>query len=117
MAHKENDVLKVDADLAPPRARRIGCSTYGEFRKKCPVREASDSLLLFDPINIRYACGFSNEQIFQCHTPSTYLFVPAEGSAILHYRSDRQSLLSLGTLCEVRDDFAYTCFAAGPTVE
>jgi Xaa-Pro aminopeptidase len=75
------------------------------------------SLLLFDSINIRYACGFSNEQIFQCHTPSTYLFLPVDGLGILHYRSDRQSLLALGTLGEVRDAIAFTCFAAGPRLE
>jgi Xaa-Pro aminopeptidase len=74
------------------------------------------ALLLFDPINIRYASGFTNEQIFQAHTPSSYLFVPATGKAILHYRADRQHLLSLGTLSAVRDAIAYTCVAAGPRV-
>src|SRR5687767_3497328 len=75
---------------------------------------AVGALLLFDPINIGYTCGFTNEQIFQAHTPSTYLFVPATGKAVLHYRADRQYLLSLGTLAGVRDAIAYTCFAAGP---
>lgn len=88
---------------------------------QCVQRQmASNSigaLLLFDPINIRYTSGFSNEQIFQAHTPSSFLFVPADGLAILHYRADRPALLALGTLAEVRDTIAFTCFAAGPRVE
>ena len=79
-------------------------------------QRAVGALLLFDPINIGYACGFTNEQLFQTHTPSTYLFVPAAGKAHLHYRADRQHLLSLGTLAGVHDAIAYTCFAAGPRV-
>jgi Xaa-Pro aminopeptidase len=75
------------------------------------------ALLLFDPINIRYTSGFTNEQIFQSHTPSSFLFVPADGLAILHYRSDRPAPLALGTLAEIRDTIAFTCFAAGPRVE
>jgi len=107
--------LKEVADLAfQERENRL--QHLRRIQKEMSVRGIG-SLLLFDPINIRYACGFSNEQIFQCHTPSTYLFVPVEGAAILHYRSDRQSLLSLGTLCAVRDAVAYTCFAAGPRIE
>ncbi len=107
--------MKEVADLAfQERENRL--QHLRRIQKEMSVRDIG-SLVLFDPINIRYACGFSNEQIFQCHTPSTYLFVPAEGAAILHYRSDRPCLLSLGTLREVRDAVAYTCFAAGPRIE
>jgi Xaa-Pro aminopeptidase len=79
-------------------------------------RHSIGALLLFDPINIHYTSGFANEQIFQAHTPSSYLFVPASGKAILHCRADRQNLLSLGTLAAVHDAIAHTCFAAGPRV-
>ena len=39
--------------------------------------------LLLDPINIRYATGSRNYTMFQMHTPSRYLFVPAEGPVTL----------------------------------
>ena len=81
------------------------------------AKKGIGALLLFDPMNIRYTSGFANEQIFQSHTPSSYLFVPADGLTILHYRSDRPELLELKTLEAVRDAIAFTCFAAGPRVE
>lgn len=39
--------------------------------------------LLFDPINIRYATGTRNMQIWTQHAPERYAFVPAEGPVIL----------------------------------
>ncbi len=39
--------------------------------------------VLFDPINIRYATGTRNMQIWTQHAPERYAFVPAEGPVIL----------------------------------
>jgi Xaa-Pro aminopeptidase len=39
--------------------------------------------VLFDPINIRYASGTSNMQVWTQHSPDRYLFVPAEGPVVL----------------------------------
>ena len=39
--------------------------------------------VLFDPINIRYATGASNMQIWTQHSPDRYAFVPAEGPVIV----------------------------------
>jgi len=39
--------------------------------------------LLFDPINIRYATGTRNMQVWTQHAPERYAFVPAEGPVIL----------------------------------
>ncbi len=35
--------------------------------------------VLVDPVNIRYATGARNMQIFHARNPARYLFVPAEG--------------------------------------
>ncbi len=40
--------------------------------------------ILFDAVNIRYACGARNMQVFTSRNPaSRYLFVPAEGDVVL----------------------------------
>ncbi|MEM7222594.1 MAG: Xaa-Pro peptidase family protein [Pseudomonadota bacterium] len=40
-------------------------------------------VVLGSPHSIRYATGLRNCMIFQAHIPATYLFVPAEGPAVL----------------------------------
>ncbi|KXS35329.1 MAG: peptidase M24 [Halomonadaceae bacterium T82-2] len=42
-----------------------------------------DALILFDPINIRYACGSRNMQVYSQRNPARYLYVPAEGPVVL----------------------------------
>src|SRR6202008_4174592 len=39
--------------------------------------------LLFDPINIRYATGVSNMQVWTLHNAARYAFIPTHGEAIL----------------------------------
>jgi Xaa-Pro aminopeptidase len=39
--------------------------------------------VLFDPINIRYATGTRNMQVWTQHSPDRYAFVPADGPVIL----------------------------------
>lgn len=39
--------------------------------------------VLFDPINIRYATGTRNQQVWTQHSPDRYAFVPAEGPVVL----------------------------------
>lgn len=45
--------------------------------------EGLDGVLLYDPINLRYACGVRNMQIWTMHNKVRYCFLPKEGKAIL----------------------------------
>ena len=43
-----------------------------------------DACILFDAVNIRYASGARNMQVFTSRNPAArYLFVPAEGDVVL----------------------------------
>ncbi len=42
-----------------------------------------DAVILFDPINIRYACGSRNMQVYSQRNPARYLYVPLEGPVVL----------------------------------
>ena len=46
------------------------------------------AVILFDPVNMRYACGARNMQVYTARNPARYLFVPVEGPVVLfEYRS------------------------------
>lgn len=82
-------------------------------------RADCDAGLFYDPINIRYATGTSNMQVYSLHNPCRYVFVPAEGPVVLfdfkgcqHLSSGRQAV------DEVREATSWYHFVAGPrTVE
>ncbi|MDO0945643.1 M24 family metallopeptidase [Chromohalobacter israelensis] len=44
---------------------------------------ALDAVILFDPINIRYACGVRNMQVYSQRNPARYLYVAADGPVVL----------------------------------
>lgn len=61
-----------------------------------------DAVVLFDPINIRYACGVRNMQVYSQRNPARYLIVPAEGPvALFEYRSCAHLTEKVVTLDEV----------------
>lgn len=74
--------------------------------------------LFYDPINIRYATGTSNMQVYSLHNPCRYVFVATEGPVILfefsgcEFMADGQPAVD-----EVRVAQAWYHFAAGPRVE
>ncbi len=71
--------------------------------------------LFYDPINIRYATGTSNMQVYGLHNPCRYAFVATAGPTILFEFTGCEHL-SKGcpAVDEVRDAVAWYHFAAGP---
>jgi len=60
-------------------------------------------IVLFDPINIRYATDASNMQVWCLHNPVRYLFVPTEGPTVLFEFMHCEFMADgLGTVDEVR---------------
>lgn len=47
------------------------------------VAAGCDAGLFYDPINVRYATGTSNMQVYSLHNPCRYVYVPAEGPLVL----------------------------------
>lgn len=74
--------------------------------------------LLFDPVNIRYACGARNMQVFSQRNPARYLFVCADGPVILFEFTGCMHLADgLETIDEVRPATTASFVAAGPGIE
>ncbi|MDS9950837.1 MAG: aminopeptidase P family protein, partial [Planktomarina sp.] len=66
-----------DAVLNDARAYRLQ-----RFRHQMAKHDVA-ALLLYDPINIRYALDSSNMQIWTTHNPMRYAMILAAGPAIL----------------------------------
>jgi hypothetical protein len=65
-------------DLGAVRGYRLG-----RVREQMAAHRL-DACVLLDPVNIRYATGAQNMQVFHSRNPARYLFVAQSGPVILH---------------------------------
>lgn len=73
--------------------------------------------LLFDPVNLRYASGARNMQVFHQRNPARYLFLPVEGPVILFEFTGCMHLAEgLETIDEVRPAITASYVAAGEAI-
>ncbi|WP_422371762.1 M24 family metallopeptidase [Hoeflea sp.] len=100
-----------DIDLVAVRAWR-----QGRVRKEM-ARRGIDAVILMDPVNIRYATGARNMQVFSMRNgPSRYLVMTAD-RAILHEFTGALHLPDgLETIDEVRPARTASFVAAGPHI-
>jgi Xaa-Pro dipeptidase len=64
-------------DMAKLRAYRLG-----RVREQMAARDVA-GLLLYDPINIRYATGTRNMSVYTMHAAERYVFIATDGPVIL----------------------------------
>src|SRR5438105_14865020 len=75
------------------------------------------AILLYDPINIRYALDVSNMQLWSAHNPCNYALVGADGYAIaFEYGKSEHLAKGLETVDEVRTAVGWFYFTAGTRV-
>jgi len=76
-----------------------------------------DACVLLDPVNIRYATGARNMQVFHSRNPARYLFVPQSGPVILHEFAGCAHLAEgLETIDEIRLTITASYVAAGAAI-
>ncbi len=77
-----------------------------------------DAGLFYDPINIRYATGTSNMQVYSLHNPCRYVYVPVAGAVVL-FEFKGCEHLSIGhpMVDEVRTAVSWYHFIAGSRVD
>ena len=81
------------------------------------VDHGVDACLLFDPVNVRYATGARNMQVFHQRNPSRYLFLPVEGPIVLFEFTGAHHLAAgLSTIDEIRPATTASYVAAGPAI-
>ena len=75
-------------------------------------------IVLFDPINIRYATGSRNMAVWTLHNAGRYAFVPTEGPVVLfEFHGCAHLSEGLESITEIRPAKAWYFYAAGPLVE
>jgi Xaa-Pro aminopeptidase len=81
-------------------------------------RHGVDAVLLFDPVNIRYATDSRNMQIFTARNgPSRYAFIPLDGPVVLFEFTGCEHLAAeLTTIDEVRPAMTASYVAAGDAI-
>jgi Xaa-Pro aminopeptidase len=81
------------------------------------ARYGLDACVLVDPVNIRYATGARNMQVFHSRNPARYLFVPQSGPVVLHEFVGCAHLAEgLETVDEVRPAITASYVAAGDAI-
>jgi Xaa-Pro aminopeptidase len=99
---------------APGEERAIRAWRLARLRQE--MRAAGlPVLLLTDPINLRYATGSRNMQVWTLHNLCRYALVAAEGPLVL-YELPSSAHLSRGleTIDEIRPSLAWDYMAVGP---
>ncbi|PKR77529.1 peptidase M24 [Halalkalibacillus sediminis] len=87
------------------------------------VREQLQSLgyggiVLFDPVNLRYATGSRNMQVFMLRNPGRYVFIPADGPVVLFDFPNCEHLSEgIETIDEVRSALTMSYVASGYNLE
>jgi Xaa-Pro dipeptidase len=98
-------------DLAAVRSYRLG-----RVREQMAAHQL-DACVLLDPVNIRYATGARNMQVFHSRNPARYLFVPQSGPVILHEFAGCAHLAEgLETIDEIRPAITASYAAAGSAI-
>ncbi len=95
-------------DLVALRAWRLS-----RLRRELQARDLAGALL-YDPVNIRYACDSRNMAVWCLHNAVRYVFVPTEGPVVL-FDFHNSAHLSEGNevIAEVRPAIGWHYFAAG----
>jgi Xaa-Pro dipeptidase len=98
-------------DLAAVRRYRLG-----RVREQMAAH-GIDACVLLDPVNVRYATGARNMQVFHSRNPARYLFVARSGPVILHEFAGCAHLAEgLETIDEIRPAITASYVAAGSAI-
>lgn len=110
-------LMTLDAD---PAAGHIDLPAVRGYRLRRLRREmrARDiaACLLFDAVNIRYACGARNMQVFSSRNPARYLLVTADRVVLFEFTGCMHLADGLETVDEVRPAITASYVAAGEEI-
>ena len=93
MGLKDNEA---QTDMARLRAYRLN-----RVRQQLEAHDVA-ACVLFDPINIRYATGTRNMQLWTQHSPDRFLFIATGGPVVLF---DREAFRARSAFFETVDEF------------
>lgn len=102
-----------DTALVMPDMPKLRMGRLARVRAELAKRDYA-AAVLYDPVNIRYASGSSNMQVWTLHNAVRYLFVPVSGPVVLFDFHNCEHLSAhLETVDEVRPATAWYYFGSG----
>ncbi len=118
---KESTVAPLAIDVAGRIARidqkRLRGYRLARLRAELRKRDYMGCLLT-DPMNIRYATGSRNMQVWTMHSPGRWAFVPTEGPVTLYeFTSSMHVDEGIETIAELKPTIPWFFFLAGPRCE
>ena len=97
-----------------PAIRRYRLAQVRTYLKKFDYA----GIVLFDPLNVRYATDSTNMQLWITHNAARYVFVPAEGPVVMFDYSSTQFLSNHSEVVDqVRPATSWFYFSAGGRYE
>ena len=98
---------------AQPDMRRMRAYRLGRIQEQLRKRDLA-GIILYDPVNVRYATGSSNMNVWMLHNQKRYCWVPADGATTLYeYKQAMHLSEHLETIKEIRPAVTWTYFGAG----
>ncbi len=120
----EANVSNIDLNKLKPRLyeEKIDFDRMRKFRLQRMRGQMENNnvgaIILFDPINIRYATDARNMSLFTMHTLARFVFIPQSGPVILYdYPKSKHLSQDLCTIDEVREVVSWDFFSSGDKVE
>lgn len=115
---KDRVISPLAVDVADGIARidqaRMRAYRLARLRAELSKRDYMGCLLT-DPMNIRYATGSRNMQIWTMHSPGRWAFVPTEGPVTLYeFMATKHVNDGIETIAEMRPTIPWFFFLAGP---
>ena len=102
--------------VGQPNMARLRTYRLGRVRAELRARDYA-GIVLYDPINIRYATGSRNMAVWTLHNAARYCFVPTEGPVVLFdFHNCEHLSAGLETIGEVRPARGWYYFSAGPHI-
>ncbi|WP_434052558.1 MAG: Xaa-Pro peptidase family protein [Roseibium sp.] len=97
---------------------QVAVRTYRQGRVRAQMLAYGvDALILSDPVNIRYATGTRNMQVFSMrNTPSRYLLMTQDRSILFEFTGCEHLARGFETVDEVRQARTASFVAAGPQI-
>src|SRR5438552_17639764 len=98
---------------APADAIALRAYRHDRLRAALATHDLA-GIVLFNPINIRYACDARNMQVYGLHNPCRYVFMAADGhTKLFEFRNCEHLSAHLETIDEIRPAKAWYHMAAG----
>ena len=115
MSHGSIELFGSVFDPAAP-ADRVALRAYRRSRmREALVAHDLAAIVLFNPVNIRYACDARNMQVYGLHNPCRYVCLTSDGhTTLFEFRNCEHLSTHLETIDEIRPAKAWYHMAAGP---